>query len=352
VDASVSPALGSSRAAHVRHTGHAARSARIPRVVALLMDGMWAHDLANVIQVFGNGVPLRGQASCDLSFASTGRSASLDHGLSAATEPLGACDPTPDLVCVPGFVDPCQSIQSGETDDTVAWLREASRNGAQVASLGTGAFVLGAAGLLDGVRCTTHHAFSAEFRLLFPRALLDEDSVFTHDRTRGIWTSAGGASGLDLCLSLVLHLSGPVVASQVADAMSLWNPRPLGTRSDAFGMPDTPEGERRGRGVEQVCKIVRANLSRPWTVASMARLGGVSVRTFQRHFQESTGETPKAWLLSQRMELATILLVQTDLPLPVVASRVGLSGGDALYRMFVSQLGESPSAYRRRFSSQ
>jgi AraC family transcriptional activator FtrA len=316
------------------------------------MDGMRAHDLANVIQVFGNGVPLRGQASCDLSFASTGRSASLDHGLSAATEPLDECDPNPDLVRVPGFVDPCRSIQSGETDETVAWLREAARHCAQVASLETGAFVLGATGLLDGVRCTTHHAFSAEFRLLFPRALLDEDSVFTHDRDRGIWTSAGGASGLDLCLSLVSHLSGPVVASKVADAMSLWNSRPLGTRSDAFGMPDTPEVERRGRGVEQVCKIVRANLSRPWTVASMARLGGVSVRTFQRHFQESTGESPKGWLLSQRMELATMLLVQTDLPLPVVASHVGLSGGDALYRMFLSQLGESPSAYRRRFSSQ
>jgi AraC family transcriptional activator FtrA len=328
------------------------RTPRIPRVVALLMDGMWAHDLANVIQVFGNGVPLKGQAPCDLTFASTGRSASLDHGLSAATTPLGECDLAPDLVCIPGFVDPCRSIHSDQAGETIAWLREAARHGAQVASLGSGAFVLGAAGLLDGVRCTTHHAFSAEFRQLFPAALLDEGSVFTHDRGRGIWTSAGGASGLDLCLSLVSHLSGPVVASQVAEAMSLWNPRPIGTRSDAFGMPDTPEGERRGRDVEQVCKIVCADLSRPWTVASMARLGGVSVRTFQRHFMESIGEPPKEWLLAQRLELATMLLVQTDLQMPVVASRVGLSGADALYRLFVAQLGESPSSYRKRFSSQ
>ena len=308
------------------------------------MDGMWAHDLANVIQVFGNGVPLRGQAPCDLSFASAGRSASLDHGLSAATTPL--------VECVPGFVDPCRAIQSDETDETITWLREAAHHGAQIASLGTGAFVLGAAGLLDGVRCTTHHAFWDQFRLLYPAALLDEDSVFTHDQARGIWTSAGGASGLDLCLSLVAHLSGPVVASQVAEAMSLWNPRPLGTRSDAFGMPDTPEVERRGRDVEQVCKIVGADLSRPWTVAAMARASGVSVRTFQRHFLESIGETPKEWLLAQRLELATLLLVQTDLPMPVVASRVGLSGADALYRLFVAQLGESPSSYRKRFSSQ
>ena len=144
-------------------------SPRIPRVVALLMDGMWAHDLANVIQVFGNGAPLKGQAPCELTFASTASSALLDHGLSAATTPLRACDTTPDLVCVPGFVDPCRAIQSDETDETIAWLRESARHGAEVASLGTGAFVLGAAGLLDGVRCTTHHAFSAEFRLLFPR---------------------------------------------------------------------------------------------------------------------------------------------------------------------------------------
>lgn len=325
---------------------------RIPRVVALLMDGMWAHDLANVIQVFGNGAPLKGQAPCELTFASTRSSALLDHGLSAATTPLRACDTTPDLVCVPGFVDPCRAIQSDETGETIAWLRESARHGAEVASLGTGAFVLGAAGLLDGVRCTTHHAFSTEFRLLFPAALLDEDAIFTHDRTRGIWTSAGGASGLDLCLSLASHLSGPVVASRVAEAMSLWNPRPLGTRSDAFGMPDTPEVERRGKDVEQVCKIVSANLSRPWTVAAMARASGVSVRTFQRHFLESMGETPKEWLLAQRLELATLLLVQTDLPMPVVASRAGLSGADALYRLFVAQLDESPSSYRKRFSSQ
>ena len=249
-------------------------------------------------------------------------------------------------------MDPCRAIQSDETDETITWLREAAHHGAQIASLGTGAFVLGAAGLLDGVRCTTHHAFWDQFRLLYPAALLDEDSVFTHDQARGIWTSAGGASGLDLCLSLVAHLSGPVVASQVAEAMSLWNPRPLGTRSDAFGMPDTPEVERRGRDVEQVCKIVGADLSRPWTVAAMARASGVSVRTFQRHFLESIGETPKEWLLAQRLELATLLLVQTDLPMPVVASRVGLSGADALYRLFVAQLGESPSSYRKRFSSQ
>ncbi|MCI6547038.1 MAG: helix-turn-helix domain-containing protein [Coriobacteriaceae bacterium] len=327
-------------------------TSRVPRVVALLMDGMWTHDLANVIQVFGNGVPLEGRAPCDLAFASTGRSVSLDHGLSAATTPLCECDPAPELVCVPGFVDPCRSIQSDETAETIAWLREAFRHGAEVASLGTGAFVLGAAGLLDGLRCATHHASSAEFRRLFPVAVLDVDSVFTHDRDRGIWTSAGGASGLDLCLSLVSHLSGPVVASQVAEAMSLWNPRPLGTRSDAFGMPGTPEGERRGRDVGQVCKIVRADLSRSWTVASMARVGGVSVRTFQRHFLESMGDSPKRWLLAQRLELATMLLVQTDLPMPVVASRVGLSGADALYRLFVARLGESPSSYRKRFSSQ
>jgi AraC family transcriptional activator FtrA len=84
----------------------------------------------------------------------------------------------------------------------------------------------------------------------------------------------------------------------------------------------------------------------------MARASGVSVRTFQRHFLESIGETPKEWLLAQRLELATMLLVQTDLPMPVVASRVGLSGADALYRLFVAQLGESPSSYRKRFSSQ
>lgn len=87
--------------------------------------------------------------------------------------------------------------------------------------------MLAQAGLLDGVRCTTHHAFADEFRRLFPAASLDEDTIFTLDPDRGIWTSAGGASGLDLCLSLVMYFSGPAVASEVDEAMSLWNPQPL-----------------------------------------------------------------------------------------------------------------------------
>lgn len=322
----------------------------MPYVIALLMDGMWTHDLANVIQVFGNGVPLRSRFSCDLSFVSAGKSVELDHGISVRTIPFSMLDEAADLVCVPGFMNPLEAASSSAMRQTASWLREIHDVGAEVASLGTGAFVLGATGLLDGVGCTTHHAYAEGFRNLFPSARLQEDSILTHDERRRIWTSAGGASGLDLCLSLVAHLSGPVAASEAADAMSLWNPKPMGTRSAAFGMPETPEDERRTHDMEKICQLVRADLSRPWTVSDMARLDGSSIRTFQRHFAESTGQTPKSWLSEQRVELASMFLVQTDLSMPVIAARVGLSSADTFYRVFVSVMGESPSSYRRRFT--
>ena len=137
--------------------------------------------------------------------------------------PLGSCHEVPDLICVPGFADPSHAAWTDEEEEALSWLCRCHAAGAEVASLGTSAFLLAQAGLLDGVRCTTHHAFVSEFRRLFPAALLMR-TRYSDDPDRGIWTSAGGTSGLDLCISPVMHFSGPAVASEVAEAMGLWNP--------------------------------------------------------------------------------------------------------------------------------
>lgn len=327
-----------------------------PQVVALLADGMWSHDLANVIQVFADSPILGGKAPCSLVFVANGRRARLDHGLSAEATPLEQVDARADLVCVPGFTYPevtfgSSTEQRDELDACCGWLRDAYGRGAQVASLGTGSFVLGRAGLLDGVTCTTHHAYAALFSRLFPSAALEPDRILTHDSSRSIWTSAGGASGLDLCLSLLAALTGPRTAAEVSEAMSLWRPRSLETRQEAFGMPETELGELAMNDVDTLCQAVRRDLSHPWSVREMAGRAGMSERTLQRRFLQATGETPKSWLGTQRAELAAALLEQTDLPLPLVAARVGLGSADVLYRLFRSRYGESPSRHRQRFSS-
>lgn len=331
----------------------ARRPARGTNVGVLLMNGMWTHDVANTIQVFGNGTPIRGTVTCDFAFVAHRPHVRLDHGLSAEALPLGSVSGTYDLICVPGFVDPIADLDADEESYAACcdWLSDAHAMGAEVASLGTGAFVLAGAGLLDGLECTTHHAFADDFRRLFPNVRLTEGKILTHDATHRVWTSAGGASGLDLCLSLLAHLAGASAAAAVSEAMSLWRPHSIDARDNAFGMPANEAAAKRASDIDQICHAVAASLARPWSVAQMAQASGMSRRTFERHFVEATGETPKSWLDSQRFETASTFLVQTDLPMPVIASRVGLSSADVLYRLFVSRTGESPRAYRRRFSS-
>lgn len=271
-----------------------------PRVVALLADGMWSHDLANVIQVFADSPTLGEEAPCELAFVAAGGRARLDHGLSAEALPLEGTPARADLVCVPGFTSPAAAFGAGAPrppaglNSCCAWLRDAYGAGAQVASLGTGTFVLGRAGLLDGVTCTTHHAYAALFSDLFPSARLEPDRVLTRDAARRVWTSAGGASGLDLCLSLLASLAGPRAAADVSEAMSLWRPRSLDTRQDAFGMPATEAGRHAMSDVDALRSAVSRDLSHPWTVAEMARCAGMSERSLQRHFLRNVGETPKA----------------------------------------------------------
>lgn len=329
-----------------------------PLVAALLTDGMWSHDLANVIQVFGDSVTLGEAPACELALVAPSEAVELDHGLSAQTIPLGDLDRRPTLVCIPGFTDPVRSLlprgsdvdAAGEgLDAASAWLRDAHGAGAQVASLGTGSFLLARAGLLDGTTCTTHHAYAGLFRSLFPQVPLEPELILTHDARRGVWTSAGGASGLDLCLSLLSALAGPRRAAAVSEAMSLWRPHSLDARQEAFGMPRSAAGELAMSDIDTLCQAIRRDLSHPWTVREMARRAGMSERTLQRRFLQGTGETPKAWLGTQRLELASALLEQTDLPLPLVAARVGLDSANVLYRLFRSRTGESPSHHRRRF---
>lgn len=330
--------------------------ARTLRVALLLMNDMWSHDVANVIQVFGDNIILGGPPRCSLTLVARTPDVRLDHGLSAAATPLDEAMVAPDLICVPGFVDPAATfgatrdeIVTAESATCASWLRSAHGAGAVVASLGTGAFLLAEAGLLDGVVCTTHHAYARLFSSLYPQARLARDLILTHDREHAVWTSAGGASGLDLCLSLLSSLAGAREAAAVSEAMSLWRPHPLESRQAAFGMPHTASDELAMSDIDTLCQAVRRDLAHPWTVDEMARRAGMSERSLQRRFLQSTGETPKSWLGTQRVELASALLEQTDLPLPLIAARVGLGSADVLYRLFRSRTGESPSRHRRRF---
>lgn len=368
--ATKAPALGAVPVPAAAPAPASAFTPHKPRVACLLMDGMWSHDMASVVQVFGSTLAEGGSDPCDLVFLSEGELVELDHGIMVRTMPVARFDGTAELVCIPGFVDPFAiddrlarehrpiadirpSTAAGVraqrmSPELRAWLSGQSASGSEICALGTGAFALALAGLLSGVHCTTHWLFASELSRLFPEARVDAARMLAFDERTRIRTSAGGASGVDLCLAALVDIAGHGAASSVAAAMNLWSPRSLDARQDAFGMARTSAAERAGEDIEQLKDAVHRHMDHSWSVSEMAWYVGMSTRTFQRRFQEVMGETPTRWIAGERMAVAAQLLEETDLPLPLIASRVGLSSADILRKRFQDRYGEAPSAYRKR----
>lgn len=327
-----------------------------PLEVAVFMtDGVWCHDVANAIQVFGGVMDPEGTQPCHMTFVAPGSVVRLDHGLSMETLPLSSYQGHPDILCAPGFTNPFVVTQtlagleaSIDIDACKSWFRSVQESGAQIAALGTGTFVLGWMGLLDGVKCTIHYQYADAFSHAYPDAHLFSSSMIVHDRDAHVWTCAGGASCLDMCLALLMHVSGRSAVHAIANNMNLWSPRSLDVKQDALGVPDAPAQELVGREISELLTAVRRHISHQWSVSEMAWYVGMSSRSFQRHFMTTMGQTPMRWLTAERMGVACGLLEQTDLPLSLVASRVGLSGPDVLRKNFLAQYGETPSAYRKR----
>ncbi len=233
-------------------------------------------------------------------------------------------------------------------------LREAHARGARIASLCTGAFVLAAAGLLDGRPAATHWMYAAELRRRHPYVQVDDRSLYVDDGS--ILTSAGTAAAIDLCLHIVRGDYGTAAAAEVGRRMVV-APHREGDQTQ-YAPPRTPappphtEGRtgHTGRtGLAPVLDWAVARLHRPLTIGELASRAGMSTRTFGRHFAYEVGVTPLKWLNQQRLARARELLETTDLPVDTVAERSGLGSGDSLRQHFHRALATTPGAYRRTF---
>lgn len=262
--------------------------------------------------------------------ASAGLTVSARAGLSALR--------TADLVIVPACVMPDYEAPPA----LLSALRAAHARGARIASLCTGAFVLAAAGLLDGRTVTTHWMYADELRRRHPAVTVDERPLYVDDGD--ILTSAGTAAALDLCLHIVRTDFGAAVAAEVSRRMviaphreggqSQYIPAPVPARTDGFA---------------PVLDWAVRHLDRPLTMAELADRAGMSLRTFGRHFADRVGVTPLAWLNQQRLARARALLETTDLPVETVAQRSGLGTGSGLRQHFQRAYGTTPASYRRTF---
>ena len=313
------------------------------RVAVLVFDHVPAFELAVPCEVWGidraaMGVPRAEVRVCtgDPTPLQTdfGFTVSPNHGLEALQ--------WADTIVVPGSPRPLE--ENRPAADVIGALQRARGRGARIASLCSGAFTLAAAGLLDGRRATTHWMHGELFRERFPTVTLDPSVLYVGDD--GIYTSAGTAAGIDLCLHLVRVDHGAEVANTVARRMVV-PPHREGGQAQYVETP-LPEIGREDP-LASVVAWAMAHLDRELSVNDLARRAFMAPRTFARRFRSTMGSTPLQWLLHQRVALAQRLLETTDLPVDLVARRAGFGSAPSLRQHFGRLVGTSPQAYRRRF---
>jgi AraC family transcriptional activator FtrA len=221
-------------------------------------------------------------------------------------------------------------------------LRQARARRARLVGIGSGAFVLAAAGVLAGRRATAHWSVCDELRCRHPEVAVEDPVLYTEDG--GIFTSAGAAATLDLCLELVRQDHG----AAAANALARWLIAPPHRAADQPQLVAAPMSET-GDRLSELLEWASARLDQPLTLADLAQAAGVSPRTLARRFHAALGTTPLQWLLAQRIRRAQELLESTDQPIDRIAERSGFGSPGNLRQQFTRALGLSPQRYRRMF---
>lgn len=246
-----------------------------------------------------------------------------------------------DLIVVPGWRGAKQPVPKPLIDA----LRAAHARGARIATLCSGVFVPAAAGLLDDRRATTHWRYADLLSEAYPRITVEPDILYVEDGT--LFTAAGSAAGIDLCLHIVRQDFGAAVANTVARRLVLPAHREGGQQQYV----DRPvPRERRGR-IGPLLDTLRGRLDEDWSIARMAELARLSERTLIRHFNDGTGLSPLNWLIAERVERCKELLETTALDLDAIAAAAGFRTPETLRHHFRSRTGISPSAFRRAFAA-
>jgi len=309
-------------------------------VALAISDGILHFELALACELFGSAPAVPVDHWYDLVLCGTGPVRADGRFL---LEPDAGLDRLvrADTVIVPGWAE----LDDDPPADLLDALRAAHQAGARIASLCTGAFVLAAAGLLDGRRATTHWQYAAALAARHPLVTVDPDVLYIDEGS--VLTSAGKAAALDLCLHLVRCDHGSKVANAVARRLVV-PPHRSGGQAQFV---DTPVPEPDGHPLGDVLAWAAGRLDRPLTVEDLARRANLSTRHLGRHFKAATGTTPLQWLLAQRIRRAQELLETTDDSVDIIAETTGMGTATTLRRHFNRTLGVPPDAYRRTFRS-
>lgn len=311
-------------------------------IAVLLQEPVAAFELGVLTEVFGidrtdDGVPAFDFRVCAVDpsmplASNSGIRVLATHGLDAAADA--------DVLAIPAG-----PMDGPFCEDVLEVVRQGHARGAQILSVCSGAFTLGAAGLLDGRSVTTHWRYADRLVARYPSADVDLDVLYVDDDR--ILTSAGTAAGIDACLYLVRRELGAAVANRIARRMVVPPHRDGGQRQ----FIESPLPECQSDSLEPVLAWVLDHLGEELSVPQLAKRAQLSERTFARRFGEVVGTTPHRWISGQRVIRARELLESTDLDVEAVAHRVGFTSAAALRPHFLREVGIAPTAYRRRFAS-
>lgn len=310
------------------------------RVVALLQPAQSSFLLACAAEVFadhGPAIPARYTFEvCTERPGPVRTQRGFDLLVTAGLDALEGAD----TVLVPGW----QHAPGAEVPPAVVdAVGLAHRRGARIVGICSGAFVLAAAGLLDGRRAATHWAAAAELASRFPRVRVDPAVLYVDHGD--VATSAGSAACVDLCLHLVSTDQGAAYAMRIARQMVM----PPHREGCQLQYAELPTSGAVADTLAPLLDWLAGRLDQPVSVTEMAARSQVSARTLTRRFTEQLGISPGRWLLDRRIAATRALLEETDLPVETIAHRVGLSSAVNLRRRFHEALRTTPAAYRRAF---
>ena len=311
-------------------------------VAIIVFDGVELFEMAAALDVFGTAItgaggPLYRVRVCGpdpTARTAAGFVMQVPHGLEAVRDAHTVIAAPADL---PGRYVPPEVLDA---------LRAARAAGKRIASLCTGAFILAAAGLLDGRAATTHWSECAGLARDYPRVRVDAKALYVDEGD--VLTSAGSAASLDLCLHLLQHDYGTEIATKVARDLVLPLHRP-GGQAQYIEAPVPPPAVPDRFG--DTLAWLREHLAEPVTVSDLARRAAMSERTFARRFTAGTGTTPLQWIVTERVRLAQRLLETTSLPVDAIARKSGFGSPDNLRKHFARTVRTTPQAYRRAFQT-
>ncbi|WP_342116545.1 GlxA family transcriptional regulator [Pseudoduganella sp. OTU4001] len=226
-------------------------------------------------------------------------------------------------------------------DGLLARLRTASRLARRTASVCTGAFLLGEAGLLDGRRVTTHWMFARELQERFPAARVEADRIFINDGP--LWTSAGMSAGIDLALGMIEADYGAELSTAVARKLVVYHRRAGGQSQHSTLLEMDAKTDR----IQRVLSYARSNLHLELSVPDLAAVAHLSPRQFSRAFTSETGQSPAKAIEHLRLEAARLMIEQSRLTVEEIAAETGFSDTERMRRAFLRGYGQPPQALRR-----